>query len=129
MRKLIVVLSIAVLGLVSASYASNVRGAKGKKIVNFSASAALACSGPATVYSVFAGTATAAITDYIVLRDSNTANTTSTPSFYIVATSTAEKQVTLDPPLIFQNGVSINGPATMPFFGVSCEAGYATGGE
>lgn len=128
MKKLIVFLFA--IGLASSAFAaSSVRGGKGKKVVNFSASAALACSGPATVYSVFAGTATAAITDYIVLRDSNTANTTSTPSFYMVAISTAEKWISFDPPLIFNNGVSINGPATMPWFGVQCEAGYATQGE
>lgn len=105
---------------------AGVRGGKGKAVINISATATLACTGHCTVYSVWISSAAAA--DFAVLRDSNTANTTSAPTAYAISTTTGFTQVTFDPPLIFINGVSLNCSATTPFCGVAFEPGDVTSG-
>lgn len=124
MRKSLIKSLALVLGLglaTSAFAAPGVRGAKGVRTVNFSATAVLACRGPATVYSVILSSGAA--TDYAVLRDSNTANTTSSPVVSIPHITTGVTQLTFDPPIIFANGVSFNTAATNIADSVVCTTG------
>lgn len=111
---------MAILGT-TAQAATSGRGAKNKTVVNFSATASLACKGKCTVYSVWISTGT----DFGVLRDSDTANTSSSPSAYIMGLATEARQLSFDPPLIFNNGVSLNCAATTNFCGVSTERGVS----
>ena len=118
-----------VLGLAMVSQAmaaAGVRGAKARKVINFSASAVSACTGPGAVYSVLISTGAA--TDFAVLRDSNTANTTSAIAFSYAANTTNSAQLTFDPPLQFTNGISFNVPATMNAATVTYECGRVTQG-
>lgn len=110
-KKLVLASLILVLGAVSSHAAGTFRGPKGKKQVNASATAVLACPGVGVVYSVVVGTG--AVTDFVVLRDSNTANTSSTPTITVAPRTATETQVTFDPPIIFTNGISVNAPAAL----------------
>lgn len=126
LKSLLWVLGIVVMSAAVVMAAPGVRGAKKKTVINGSASASLACKGRCTVYSVFISTAASA--DFAVLRDSNTANTSSAITAYAVSTTSALSQVTFDPPIIFDNGVSLNCAATTPFCGVTTEGGAAVQG-
>lgn len=119
MKKLIGSLVILGAMVISAEAATAGRGAKNKTVNNFTATASLACKGKCTVYSVWISTGT----DFAVLRDSDTANTSSNPSAYIMGLATEARQLSFDPPLIFNNGVSLNCAATTNFCGVSTERG------
>lgn len=110
-KKLILASLILVFGAASSHAAGTFRGPKGKKQINDSASAVLACPGVGVVYSVVIGTG--AVTDFLVLRDSATANTTSNPTITVAPRTATETQVTFDPPIIFTNGISMNQPATL----------------
>lgn len=125
MKFLVPVVALVTVGTLAFA-APGVRGAKGKAVINFSASASEICSGHCVVYSLFISTASS--NDYAILRDSNTANTSSNPSAYAVSTTTALTQVTFDPPLQFVNGVSLNCAATTPFCGATFEPGDVTSG-
>lgn len=105
--------------------APGVRGGKGKAMTSGSATAILACTGRCTVYSVLSSTAT---TDFVVLRDTNTANTTSIPTISVPTSATAVTQLTFDPPIIFQNGVSVNCAAANAACGVVFENGAVLSG-
>jgi hypothetical protein len=102
------------------------RGAKGFKVIRFSASAVEVCASAAVLYSVV--TSTAATTDFVVFRDSDTANTSSTIAFQLSPSATIAGQTTFDPPLQFVNGISVNQPATNNQTLFTYECGYATGG-
>lgn len=119
MKKLLVVL---VLGLAwcGVSEATGARGAKKKTVINYSATASLACSGRCTVYSLWASTG--ATTDFTVLRDSGTANTSSSPTASIAGATATATYVFFDPPIIFDNGVSLNCAATS-YCGVATQRG------
>lgn len=110
-KKLILASLILAFGVVSAEAAGTFRGPKGKKQINASATAVLACPGVGIVYSVVVGTG--ATTDFVTLRDTNTANTTSAVTAAIPAATAFQTQVTFDPPVVFTNGISVNAPATM----------------
>jgi hypothetical protein len=129
MKKLMgLVLLALMLGMVSRSEAamSSARGAKYFKTINFSASASLLCKGPGVVYSIL--TSTGAVTDYVVLRDSATANTSSTVAVSFSPSATLTQNITLDPPLQFKNGISVNAPATNSWELVTFDCGVEVEG-
>jgi hypothetical protein len=119
-------LGLAFLLVGSAFAAASVRGAKGMKTTVFTATAVAPCSGPGVVYSIL--TSSAAVGDFVVLRDSGTANTTSTIAAAISPSATLASQVTFDPPLQFKNGISINQPATNNWSTVTYECGKVVQG-
>lgn len=106
--------------------AAAVRGAKAKTVINFSATAVRACNGPGVAYSVIL--ATGATTDFAVLRDTNTANTSSAQTAMVAAATAAGTQVTFDPPIQFRNGISFNAPATLPSATLLYECGVIVQG-
>lgn len=116
-----------VIGTVSLSHAAAaVRGGKPYKSINFSATAVIACKGPAVLYSVVSSTG--ATSDYVVFRDSATANTSSTPVVRVGLATTGVTNVTFDPPIQFVNGISVNAPAGVEIVSVTCESGRITQG-
>jgi hypothetical protein len=129
MNKKLLAVSLVV-ALAGMAYAApGVRGAKGYKNITASATAIGVCLAPGggALYSVVASTGAA--TDYIVFRDSNTANTTSTELIRIgqgVATLT---NVTFDPPIQFKNGIVANAPATTGSVVWTYECGRVTQGN
>lgn len=125
MKKLLAVL--AVLFLASSAQADGARGAKAKLTINFSATAQRACLGPAAVYSVLLGSGTN-LTDFGVIRDSGTANTTSSPFVVIASTQSGQTYAVFDPPIQLKNGISFNVPATMQAANVEFECGPAPQG-
>lgn len=128
-NKLVVLLTLGLAMSITGSLyaAATVRGAKGFGRINQSATAVLACKGPAAVYSVVASTG--ATSDFVILRDSNTANTTSAEYVRIPLSATLLTNVTFDPPLQFRNGVSANGQATTANTLVTCETGVLAQGN
>src|SRR5580765_6587262 len=124
-NKLAVLLSLGLAMFITGSVyaAPGVRGAKGFGRINQSATAVLACKGPAAVYSVVASTG--ATTDWVIIRDSGTANTSSTEYVRVPLSATLLTNVTFDPPLQFRNGVSVNANATTANVLVTCETGGA----
>ena len=119
------VISVAFLA-VSVNAAIAARGAKAYKTINFSATAQELCSGPGAVYAVWASSA--AVTDYVVLRDSATANTSSTAAIQVSPSATLNTQNTFDPPVQFNNGISVNAPATNRWTTVIYECGRVVQG-
>jgi hypothetical protein len=127
-KKLIVVSLALILGLAGLTQAApGVRGAKGMKTTSFTATAQLVCAGGGAVYSVLSSTA--AVGDYVVLRDSGTANTSSALSYQFSPSATLTSQLTFDPPLQFYKGISINQPATNNWSTVTYECGRITYGQ
>lgn len=127
MKKLLLAASLLVMGQ-AAFAASGVRGAKAYKVINVSASASGAClaSGGGALYSVLASTG--ATSDYVVIRDSNTANTTSAEFMRVGLNTTSYTQVSFDPPVQFRNGISVNAPATIQAVTYTFECGRVTQG-
>ena len=125
MRK-IIGLSFLAVGLLlwttKAEAAASVRGAKVEKIINNSATAQLACgAGSSVLYSVVVSSG--ATSDFVVVRDSGTANTSSAIAVSIGQATTGVTNVTFDPPIQFDNGISFNGAATTNSILVTCERG------
>lgn len=116
------ILAVACIGLLA--YVSHAEGAKGFKTISLSASAVELCGGPAALYSVWISTA--ATTDFVVFRDSNTANTSSTAALVISPSATIAGGQQFTPPLQFKNGISVNQPASTMTTLISYECGKVT---
>ena len=120
MNKIIGLLVLGVFLMGTFAHAG-VRGAKPYKSIMFSATAQELCGGPGVVYGIWSSTA--AVTDYVVLRDSGTANTSSTAAIRVSPSATLATQTTFDPPVQFVNGISINAPATTNWTTITYECG------
>jgi hypothetical protein len=114
--------------------AAAVRGAKGHKVITQSTAATPIHTGAVVVYSVILGTG--AVTDYVVLLDSanataavvaNQSDASYKGRFYAASTS-ANTNITFDPPLQLKNGLTaINSTAVMTS-GISYEPGKVVQG-
>lgn len=126
----LIVVGLALFMTGSVFAASVVRGAKGVKVLTQSTAATPVHSGAVTVYSVILGTG--AVTDYTVLLDSANAtgaivghqvvSTGFRGRFYPSSTS-ANTNITFDPPLLFKNGLTIINATALGTVGVTYEPG------
>lgn len=92
--------------------ATGVRGAKGVAVMDHSTTPVIVTKSAGAVYSIVFGTG--AVTDYVVLIDS--ANATAATAItatgatlrgrYFPSSATATTQITFDPPLQFNNGIT-----------------------
>lgn len=112
MKKLLVLaLLLGAVGVVRAEEAAS------SKTVYNSASAALAFSGAGVVYGIVMSTG--AVTNYVILRDSATANTSSTPALTPLLFTASNQVIEFPKPLRIYNGLSINLGAAETYTGVT----------